>query len=273
MAVPSPTYHVAHFEGVLGTSMELQTVGTAEGAALAEESALVEIDRLEAIFSLFREGSELLRWERTHREDVPVSPELAEVLALAESWRERTRGAFDPVMGPEPGPRWTVRGETARRLTPRKASLNALAKGYIVDRAAAAAFASPGVAAVLLNVGGDLRHLGPAGLKVAVADPFAPHENAPPVASVVVRNQGVATSGAYRRGAHLIDPGTGQPAQHAASATVVAQTAADADALATACFVLPPREALALADREGVALLLVLSNHHRRANRAWRRLV
>lgn len=267
-----PTRHVAHYERVLGTSMELQLVGTPDAISQAEVAALVEIDRLEAIFSAFREEGEFARWERTFDEDVPVSSELAEVLREAERWREATGGAFDPVMAPGGGPRWTVRGETARRLTPRKASLHALAKGFIVDRAAAVARAVAGVDAVLLNVGGDLRHLGPGTVTVAIADPFAPYENAEPLARVGIGNQGVATSGTYRRGAHLIDPRTGEPADRIASATVVADRAADADALATACFVLPPREGLALADRLGFALLLVLPDRKRRANRAWRKI-
>ena len=271
MSVPS-TRHIAHYERVLGTSMEIQIVGDPEAAVAAEEAALVEIDRLEAIFSAYADDSEFSRWERTFDEDVPVSAELAHVLVEAERWREATGGAFDPVMAHGGGPRWSVRGETARRLTPRKASLHALAKGYIVDRAAEVAAAVAGVEAVLLNVGGDLRHVGPDPVRVAVADPFAPHENAEPLARVTVRNGGVATSGTYRRGPHLIDPRTGAPADRVASATVVAPRAADADALATALFVLPPREGLALADRLDLSALLVLSDRKRKANRAWRRI-
>ncbi len=141
MPATSPTRHVAHYERVLGTSMELQVVGC--DGPMAEEAALAEIDRLEAIFSRFRSDSEFARWERTFDEDVPVSGELAEVLLAAERYREATEGAFDPVMAPGGGPRWTVRGEIARRLTPRTASLHALAKGYIVDRAAEAAMGNP----------------------------------------------------------------------------------------------------------------------------------
>ena len=44
----------------------------------------------------------------------------------------------------------------------------------------------------------------------------------------------VATSGTYERGAHLVDPQTGQPACRAASATVTGPSLAMADALATA---------------------------------------
>ena len=44
----------------------------------------------------------------------------------------------------------------------------------------------------------------------------------------------VATSGTYERGAHLVDPHTGQPGCRAASATVTGPSLAMADALATA---------------------------------------
>ena len=44
----------------------------------------------------------------------------------------------------------------------------------------------------------------------------------------------MATSGSYERGAHLLNPFTGQPASRAASATVTGPSLAMADALATA---------------------------------------
>jgi len=44
----------------------------------------------------------------------------------------------------------------------------------------------------------------------------------------------VATSASYERGAHLVDPHTGQPVSRAASATVTGPSLAQADALATA---------------------------------------
>jgi thiamine biosynthesis lipoprotein ApbE len=67
----------------------------------------------------------------------------------------------------------------------------------------------------------------------------------------------VATSGPYERGAHLIDPATGQPASRAASATVTGPSLALADALATGVAV-GGDEALALvAGLEGYAGYLI----------------
>jgi len=265
-------HHAAFYENVLGTSMELQIFGPAESARQAEANALGEIDRLESIFSRYRPDSELAKWEETFEVAAPVSKELAEVLTLAERYRIASNGAFDPTLAGENRPLWRVDGLNAFRLTQKPASLNALAKGYIVDRAAEAARSQPGIEAVLLNIGGDLRHFGDQPVGVAVTDPFSPQENAKPVSQVRIRNQGMATSGSYRRGPHLIDPRTGEAAVHVASATVVAKTTADADALATAFFVLSPRESLQLADECDVAVLLILQNQKRHCNRAWRRL-
>lgn len=69
------------------------------------------------------------------------------------------------------------------------------------------------------------------------------------------RPHGVVTSGNYRKFyikdgkkyAHTIDPRTGYPVTHdLLSATVVAPSAAEADALATICMVVGPEDAQAL---------------------------
>ena len=64
----------------------------------------------------------------------------------------------------------------------------------------------------------------------------------------------MATSGNYQRNfqiagraySQIIDPRTGLPVEQAPSVTIIAPTAADADALATACSVLSVEEALKL---------------------------
>ena len=302
-----PLRHVAHYEPVLGTSLELQLVAGSDAAARRGESAaLAEIDRLEAIFSAYRPDSELRRWQATHDVDVPVSPELAEVLERSEHWRARTGGAFNPAVEAatrvwkesaargEPAsdatlaalaeeiaaPLWTVdrARSTARRLTRLPVTLNAIAKGFIIDAACATAAAAEDVAQVLVNIGGDLRHRGARPLAVDVVDPFVDAENAPPLDTVTILGQGMATSGSYRRGfrvgdgwhSHLIDPRTARPAERVVSASVVAPTAALADVLATAFGVLDPSESLSLAAAvPDVACLLVTREGERAASPGW----
>jgi len=157
-------------------------------------------------------------------------------------------------------------------------TLNAIAKGYILDRVCVTAMQQPGVQAVLVNIGGDIRHLGVSPVPVHIADPFAPQENAVPISTVRLQNQGVATSGNYRRGfrigerwySHLLDPRTGYPVERVVSASVVAESALLADVLTTAFSVMQPEESLRLADSlPGVATLLVSQNGEIDANTLW----
>ncbi len=130
--------------------------------------------------------------------------------------------------------------------------LNAIAKGYIVDRAAAVAFAVDGVDAVMINAGGDLRHHGVGSVLVGIEDPANAFDNAPPRWRVQLTEAGLATSGAARRGftvagqwmGHVLDPRTGWPVGHTTSCSVIAADATTADALSTVLGVLLPDEAL-----------------------------
>ncbi len=284
-----------HYERVLGTSFELRVVASgADVAQRAESAALAEVDRLAEILSGYSATSELCEWQELHDVDVPVSTELADVLLAAETWRDRTGGAFNPaaislVDAPDAGqdtlreldqPLWSVdtkRG-VARRLTRLPVSLDALAKGYIVDRVAAVANALDGVSQVLVNIGGDLCHHGKRPLSVGVADPRSPADNAAPIAVLRLRDEALATSGGYRRTvvmegqtvSHILDPRTGHPAEAVISASVVAPDCATADALSTAFSVLSPAESVALADSlDSIGCLMVERDGTITTNTAW----
>jgi FAD:protein FMN transferase len=303
-----------HYEQVLGTSLELQVVAAHADVARRVESALLaEVDRLARILSGYSRESELSRWQATQGVPVAVSPELTDVLESSETWRARTRGAFNPAvvslvellrdatphgdgdatsddanrlravherlreLSETP---WSVDRAcgTACRLTPLPVSLDAIAKGYIVERISALASATDGVTQVLVNIGGDLRHHGARSVAVGVADPRASAENAEPIAVVSVRDEALATSGGYRRGfvangrrvSHIIDPRTGRPAERIASASVIARDCTTADALSTAFSVMEPHESVALADTlPDVGCLLVESDGTITTNAAW----
>ena len=109
-----------------------------------------------------------------------------------------------------------------------------------------------------------LRGKNPSGVpwQVGVIDPLTPSNVAQDVsyhAAVSVTGAAVATSGDYRNVrevngrivAHAIDPRTGYPIEHSlASVTVVADTCARADALATAALVLGPEKGLRLLESQ-----------------------
>src|SRR5206468_1344081 len=128
-------------------------------------------------------------------------------------------------------------------------SLDAVAKGYIVDSALnAARRAAPTAQGIALSVGGDIRCWGQSsaqcGWRVGIPDPAIPAENAPLIDTVALSNAAIATSGlgprdrttkGYR--STTISPFDGCPVRRVISASVIAGHAADADAIATACMV------------------------------------
>jgi hypothetical protein len=177
-------------------------------------------------------------------------------------------------------PQWTLHGlrRTATRTGDAPLVFAAMAKSYIIDRAADAAMHT-GVAGVVVNVGGDLAVRGEHAEAVDIADPHSPEDNADPISRVIVRDRAIATSGDYRRGvtidgrhySHIVDPRTGVPAQHVSSSTVIASNPSDAGALSTAFSILRPAESAKLAESiPGVAYLLVKKNGERVRNDNWR---
>ncbi|MYK69464.1 MAG: FAD:protein FMN transferase, partial [Gammaproteobacteria bacterium] len=92
-----------------------------------------------------------------------------------------------------------------------------------------------------------------------------PREPGTMLGTIEVRHQGVATSGDYMRTYtadlrhhHIVDPRTGASPGHASAATVVARSAMDADALATAAMVLGPVHGIELLERlDGAEGLIV----------------
>lgn len=295
------------YQRVLGTSLDLVVVATQERTAeAARDAALAEIDRLEPIFSRYDPGSELNRWLASSGA-TPVSTDLAWLLTESERWIRLTRGAFHPgsdalshawraaeergvppdplalerLLEPFGRPLWDLDPVAlcALKRFPHGLDFNAIAKGRIVDLAAEAA-AAAGAEEVLLDIGGDIRHLGTRPARIAVADPHRPADNAPPAAVVSLTGEAVATSGGAYRGfrvggtwySHVLDPRTGHPVRDVTSATVIAPDCATADVLATAFSVLAVDDSLALADRlRGVACLLHTASGEVRANEAFAR--
>ena len=104
------------------------------------------------------------------------------------------------------------------------------------------------------------------------------YENGPAIGAVRMQNAALATSGGYRRGfvtsgrrvSHIVDPRTGLPVDHIASASVFAPDCATADALATAFSVMQPAQSVALADAlSNVGCMLVEKDGAITTSSAW----
>ncbi len=155
-------------------------------------------------------------------------------------------------------------------------NLGSIGKGYALDRAGEV-LAAAGVGDFLFH-GGQSSILArgsrlvaarsqpapaPPGWSVGVRHPLWPRRR---VAEIRLRDRALGTSGstmqffrhAGRRYAHILDPKTGRPADRVLSATIVAPSAAVADALSTAFFVMGPEQALAFCRaRPEIAAILV----------------
>ncbi len=135
--------------------------------------------------------------------------------------------------------------------------LSAYAPGLAVDTVAAIVESS-GYRNYVVDIGGEVRANGVKGngecWSIAIESPDPAYRLVRRI--LPIENKAVATSGDYRnfvdidgrRYSHLIDPRNGEPISGAlASVTVVADSAAVADAMATALMVLGPKEGFALA--------------------------
>ncbi|MDF0545393.1 FAD:protein FMN transferase [Sphingobium sp. H39-3-25] len=132
--------------------------------------------------------------------------------------------------------------------------LSAIAKGYAVD-ALAELLGEMGIGHALVEVGGELSGHGfqPDGQPWWV-DIETPPDVAVRPLRVALHGLAVATSGTYVRGAHNLDPRSGQPAAGGVIAcTVIHASAMVADAWATAFTVLGPEKGLGLARELGLA--------------------
>lgn len=230
---PSEEYRF-HYDHIIGTSLDLalwMPSGSSDVPQRAARAARDEIARLARILSTYDPDSEIRRFEDGRG---PVrSPELAEVFALYRYWEKQTGGVLSlhPAGAKSP------------------LNVNALGKAYIIDRAAMAVrAAAPNLDGLVLNIGGDIVVWGRS-CEIGVTDPNAPHDNADPLTRITLRNEAVATSGIYARGAHLLDARTGKAPRLPASTTVIAQDAVTANALATTLCIVGADEGMDLAER------------------------
>jgi thiamine biosynthesis lipoprotein ApbE len=315
MTLPQPVQFHFHHDNILGTSLDLVVVAShGDEADACEQAVLDEIERLRRILSTYDPASDISRLNR-ERGPVPCPPELIEVLRAYEHWQRWSGGAFNGQLGGlirlwkeaekagappdaailsqlvyqinQPGWRIDEARGSVERLTDQALNVNAIGKGYILGKAAAAARAKiPSVQGLLINLGGDVHVWGDggaagAGWRIGVADPWQPEDNAAPLVLLRLRDRAVATSASYerfytvagRRYSHVLDPRTGRPAEGIASATVVAADNVTANALATSLCVLSPEEGLALIKATpGAECLLVAADGRQLRSDGWKRL-
>jgi thiamine biosynthesis lipoprotein len=251
---------------------------TAGTPVLAALDLVDELETQLTIYRETSEIIELNRNAYDH--PVEVEPRLFSLLELCIWLYAETGGAFDPTSSPLSRLWGFLRREgrvpdeadiatalatvggnkialdVARRtiqfLEPEvELNFNAVGKGYALDRVAQW-LAEQGVGDYLCHGGsssilarGRDRGDRSGGWRIAIPHP---HDLERSLGDVILRDEALGTSGSGtqffeadgRRYGHLIDPRTGHPAVRVHTATVIATTGAEADALSTAFYVMGP---------------------------------
>lgn len=272
----------------MGTKLDVTVWTTDDKAAdQAFDHVFREFDRLDALLSVWKDGSDVLRINAAAgKEPVKVSGETIDVLSIAHDVSVQTGGKFDITFGaladiwkfdqdqddtvptraqidqrlPLVDFEQVVVDRTARTAFIRKAGmrihLGGIGKGYAVDRGVAL-LKERGFRDFMIQFGGDLYVAGTNGgkpWKLGIADPRGSHD---PFATVEMTDGTFSTSGDYERAFmkdgvryhHIIDPDRGEPARGCRSVTLVSNRAVTADALAKGVFILGPTDGMALIEK------------------------
>jgi thiamine biosynthesis lipoprotein len=262
--------------------------------------AMQQIDsEAKASMSVFEPNSLLNRLNRNETDS--VDRHIARNIALADSISRLSNGAYDITVGPlvkawgfagkeaETDPnvdsilafvgyeKIAVREGRLHKEDPRIAlDLNSIAKGYTVDLLGEW-LEEQGITNYLVDIGGEVRCRGVnrsgGAWRIGIETPYDGNmtNGESLTARIALHDGALATSGNYRRFyldnqgrkvAHTIDPTTGYSRlSRLLSATVVAKSCAEADALCTMLMAMGDKQALAFVEAHPeMAIYLILAD-------------
>ena len=288
--------HIRRAHYVMGTVFEIEAYGSdADRTAAVIEEAFQAIRRADAILSDYRDDSELSRLNREGAQGfVELSPDLYEVLQTSLEYSRLTDSAFDVTVGPlvdiwrraSKQDRWPENAElnkarslvgfgrlqldATRRATRfeqpgMRVDFGGIGKGWAIDRAAEV-LRKQGVERALISAGtSSVYAVGTppeqSGWKIVIRHPLREDEA---LTAVSLRDESMSTSASYEQDdqiagrpfSHILNPRTGLPVEGMWSATVIAPTAAESDALSTATFVLGIERAERLLQERALSAIL-----------------
>ncbi len=285
---------------VMGTLFEIRVRSHDEPTAVAAvEAAFLAIREADRLLSDFREDSETSRLNRAPAfQSVNLSSAMRKTLSFCDDIVRASGGAFDPTVRPlvrlwrQAADSGTLPSEAEYQRAKRavgwsklglsggqikkavdgvELDFGAYGKGEALDQAAIElrrfgiedAYLSAGES-VILALGNEAE--GANGWTVSLRDPLSP--DGPSAAIVRLSGQALSTSAGYERDiivagqrhSHIVDPRSGKPVEGMAAASVVAPSAAKADALSTAVFVSGHEPAAKLLTEFQAAALLTMTD-------------
>lgn len=268
--VAGPAYGATRWRGIaFGAEASITLRGPDDATEAALKAALAEIERAEALFSLYRDQSWISRLNNVGRAD--ISHDLADLLTLCDQLHTLTDGLFDPTVQAL----WTSAAEgndteAARTLVDwrrvkigpdiqlgdgQAITLNGIAQGWATDRVAEALTAH-GFQDALVNIGEFRADAGD--WRIGLSDP-----NEGLVRDIRLSGGAVATSSPQADliagKPHILGPRGEAPVWSTVS--VEAKTAILADAISTALCLAPRSMAQKIAQHSQIhAITLVAPN-------------
>jgi len=273
----------------MGTTWSLRM--DAQAGSIQQNDLQQQLDAWVSIISDWRPDSAISRFNASTSTDwFAVPDELVEVVELAQQIGTDTDHALDITIAPLID-LWGF-GATGRRDTPPtdaeiasakarcgwqhlhtrhdppalrkdipelRINLSAVAEGWALDHLAQH-LKSKGINRFLLEIGGEVLTRGE--WRVGIQTPAAPPGES--AQTLLLKDQAITTSGVYRQHfsvagkeyAHVLDPRTGRPIEHAlASVSVIHSSAAQADGFDTALLILGPDAGRRLAEKLGLRVV------------------
>ena len=216
-------------------------------AAQAAQAALDLLDKLESHLSRFRQTSDIAQIAQlAPGEKMRLSEPAFACLEIAMKMERVTFGGFSATAAAMQTqtslPQWRLLPEElaiqceSGRL---QFDLGAIGKGFALDRMAELLLSWDCPSFLLVAGGSSILAGGPAketaGWSCGLGEDDAPQR-------FFLTHTSLSGSGLAVKGSHIFDPRTGQPALRQSRAWAMADTAAESDALSTACMVLTEAE-------------------------------
>lgn len=212
---------VEHVEFVMGMAVSFDLRDDVDPAVLRH--AVDWLHQVDATYSTHRVDSPVSRFGLGQITADELEQEVRFVLALCDHYFDDSNGFFDIASVPAPN---------GSRLDP-----SGLVKGWSLERAAEI-LSEHGCRNFTINGGGDIAIRG----EMAPGQPWTigvrhPDDPTMLAASLLLTGPAaIATSATYERGAHIIDPRTGEPTADLASVTITGTDLTLVDVAATTVF-------------------------------------
>ena len=220
-----------------------------------------ELNRIDMVFSTYKEDSEIskINYCRTTAEcdefllmeNTPSADEFKYLNEIGEKIYEASNQAFWPVD--------VAAGNMNVPGSQPPIDLSAIGKGYAVDKIAKL-LASNGIFNYFIDIGGELSVSGTKFGELwtwGVNNPFDLNSGAYRAFSAPQNGISIATSGEYRNPGHIWNGSGDVGKRDAISVTVIGGNTTEADAWATAMYVLGIEKGLEIAEKEGLAVFFI----------------